>query len=128
MTGYIINKHKRSLVLIILKNVSRQHMYYLPLQARDEVITVLRAEKIDLALLEAHYGFVTPSKVLQALQRDTIQSKGWHEDIYKKPIKEVRVKQTSLSAIELKRLVFLYSWCVFVKVFSVLIIHPCPKE
>ncbi|XP_026803568.1 filamin A-interacting protein 1-like isoform X3 [Pangasianodon hypophthalmus] len=60
-------------------------------QARDEVITVLRAEKIELALLEAQYGFVTPSKVLQALQRDTIQGKGhgWQEDIYEKPIAEL---------------------------------------
>lgn len=59
------------------------------------MITVLRAEKIDLALLEAHYGFVTPPKVLQALQRDTIQAKGhgWQEDIYEKPIAEVGEKQ-----------------------------------
>ncbi len=35
------------------------------LQARDEVITVLKADKIDLALLEAKYGFVTPPKVLK---------------------------------------------------------------
>ncbi|XP_058237330.1 filamin A-interacting protein 1-like isoform X1 [Hemibagrus wyckioides] len=61
------------------------------LQARDEVITVLRAEKTDLALLEAHYGFVTPPKVLQALQRDTILGKGhgWQDDIYEKPIAEL---------------------------------------
>ncbi|TSY13804.1 Filamin A-interacting protein 1-like [Bagarius yarrelli] len=61
------------------------------LQARDEVITVLRAEKIDLALLEANYGFVTSPKVLQALQRDTTRSKGhcWREDIYEKPIAEL---------------------------------------
>ncbi|XP_060715737.1 filamin A-interacting protein 1-like [Tachysurus vachellii] len=61
------------------------------LQARDEVITVLRAKKTDLTLLEAHYGFVTPPKVLQALQRDTILGKGhvWQEDIYEKPIAEL---------------------------------------
>ncbi|KAG7467473.1 hypothetical protein MATL_G00154300 [Megalops atlanticus] len=61
------------------------------LQARDEVITVLKAEKIDLALLEAKYGFVTPQKVLQALQRDAIQSTGsqWQEDIYEKPMAEL---------------------------------------
>lgn len=59
------------------------------------MITVLRAEKIDLTLLEAHYGFVTPPNALQALQRDTIQNKGhgWWEDIYEKPIKEVSEKQ-----------------------------------
>ncbi|KAJ8351914.1 hypothetical protein SKAU_G00233900 [Synaphobranchus kaupii] len=61
------------------------------LQARDEVITVLKAEKIDLALLEAQYGFVTPQKVSAALQRDCIQSKGskWQEDIYEKPMAEL---------------------------------------
>lgn len=56
---------------------------------------MLRAKKTDLTLLEAHYGFVTPPKVLQALQRDTILGKGhvWQEDIYEKPIAEVREKQ-----------------------------------
>lgn len=61
------------------------------LQAQDEVIGVLKAEKIDLALLEAQYGFVTPKKVLEALQRDAIQTKAeqWQEDIYEKPMGEV---------------------------------------
>lgn len=60
-------------------------------QARDEVIGVLRAEKMDLALLEAQYGFVTPKKVLEALQRDAFQAKSapWQEDIYEKPMNEV---------------------------------------
>lgn len=62
------------------------------LQARDEVITVLKADKIDLALLEGKYGFVTPQNVLKALQRDAIQAKSgsWQEDIYEKPMSEVR--------------------------------------
>lgn len=61
------------------------------MQARDEVINVLRADKIDLALLEAKYGFVTPQTVLKALQRDAVQNKNsvWQEDIYEKPITEV---------------------------------------
>ncbi|KAM6418357.1 filamin A-interacting protein 1-like isoform 1-T1 [Pluvialis apricaria] len=61
------------------------------LQAQDEVIGVLKAEKIDLALLEARYGFVTPKKVLEALQRDAIQTKAeqWQEDIYEKPMGEL---------------------------------------
>jgi len=61
------------------------------LQARDEVITVLRAEKMDFALLEAKYGFVTPPTVLQSLQRDAIQGKAemFQEDIYEKPMIEV---------------------------------------
>ncbi|KAL0180462.1 hypothetical protein M9458_022868, partial [Cirrhinus mrigala] len=59
--------------------------------ARDEVITVLKADKIDLALLEAKYGFVTPQNVLKALQRDAIQAKNgsWQEDIYEKPMSEL---------------------------------------
>ncbi|XP_053562030.1 filamin A-interacting protein 1-like [Bombina bombina] len=61
------------------------------LEARDEVISVLKAEKIDLALLEAQYGFVTPKRVLEALQRDAIQTNApqWQEDIYEKPMCEL---------------------------------------
>lgn len=64
----------------------------LSLQARDEVITVLKADKLDVALLEAKYGFITPQKVLQALQRDAIQGKAdvLQEDIYEKPMEEVK--------------------------------------
>lgn len=55
------------------------------------MITVLKADKLDVALLEAKYGFVTPQKVLQALQRDAIQGKAdvFQEDIYEKPMEEV---------------------------------------
>ncbi|XP_014650452.1 PREDICTED: filamin A-interacting protein 1-like isoform X2 [Ceratotherium simum simum] len=61
------------------------------LQAQDEVIGILKAEKMDLALLEAQYGFVTPKKVLEALQRDAFQAKSapWQEDIYEKPMNEL---------------------------------------
>ncbi|XP_041835094.1 filamin A-interacting protein 1-like isoform X2 [Melanotaenia boesemani] len=79
------------------RDLSRDDLVFLlsllegELQARDEVITVLKAEKIDLALLEAKYGFVTPQKVLQALQRDAIQGKTdvFQEDIYEKPMAEL---------------------------------------
>ncbi|XP_038621960.1 filamin A-interacting protein 1-like [Tachyglossus aculeatus] len=78
-------------------NLSRDDLLFLlsilegELQARDEVIGVLKAEKMDLALLEAQYGFVTPKKVLEALQRDAIQAKAaqWQEDIYEKPMNEL---------------------------------------
>ena len=52
---------------------------------------MLKAEKIDLALLEAKYGFVVPHQVLQALQRDGVQGKDhvFQEDIYEKPMAEV---------------------------------------
>ncbi|KAM3850760.1 LOW QUALITY PROTEIN: filamin A-interacting protein 1-like [Diretmus argenteus] len=79
------------------RNLSRDDLLFLlsmlegELQARDEVITVLKAEKIDLALLESKYGFVTPQKVLQSLQRDAIQGKAdvFQEDIYEKPMAEL---------------------------------------
>ncbi|XP_036208183.1 filamin A-interacting protein 1-like [Myotis myotis] len=46
---------------------------------------------MDLALLEAQYGFVTPKKVLEALQRDAFQAKSapWQDDIYEKPMIEL---------------------------------------
>lgn len=46
---------------------------------------------MDLALLEAQYGFVTPKKVLEALQWDAFQAKSapWQDDIYEKPMTEV---------------------------------------
>lgn len=74
------------------------------LQAQDEVIGVLKAEKIDLALLEAQYGFVTPKKVLEALQRDAIQTKAeqWQEDIYEKPMGEVRTSNLYLTTVPTK--------------------------
>lgn len=52
---------------------------------------MLKAEKVDMALLEAKYGLVTPQKVLQALQRDAIQGRAdvFQEDIYEKPMEEV---------------------------------------
>ncbi|XP_042368844.1 filamin A-interacting protein 1-like [Plectropomus leopardus] len=79
------------------RDLSRDDLVFLlsllegELQARDEVITVLKAEKIDLALLEAKYGFVTPQPVLQSLQRDAIQGKAeiFEEDIYEKPMVEL---------------------------------------
>ncbi|XP_073681700.1 filamin A-interacting protein 1-like isoform X1 [Garra rufa] len=79
------------------RDLSRDDLLFLlsmlegELQARDEVITVLKADKIDLALLEAKYGFVTPPKVLKALQRDAIQANNgsWQEDIYEKPMSEL---------------------------------------
>ncbi|XP_074482731.1 filamin A-interacting protein 1-like isoform X1 [Sebastes fasciatus] len=79
------------------RDLSRDDLVFLlsllegELQARDEVITVLRAEKMDMALLEAKYGFVTPQTVLQSLQRDAIQGKAdvFQEDIYEKPMVEL---------------------------------------
>ncbi|KAM3862313.1 filamin A-interacting protein 1-like [Diretmus argenteus] len=60
------------------------------LQAKDEVITVLKAEKTDSGLLEAHYGFRGPEKVLRALQRDSLQAQQDQlQDVYEKPMAEL---------------------------------------
>ncbi|XP_020316236.1 filamin A-interacting protein 1-like isoform X1 [Oncorhynchus kisutch] len=80
------------------KDLSRDDLVFLlsimegELQARDELITVLKAEKMDLALLEAQYGFVTTGEVLRALQRDSLQdqaSEAQQQDVYEKPMAEL---------------------------------------
>ncbi|CAB1347312.1 unnamed protein product, partial [Coregonus sp. 'balchen'] len=83
------------------KDLSRDDLVFLlsimegELQARDEVIAVLKAEKMDLALVEAQYGFVTPGEVLQALQRDSLQAQASEaqeapqQDVYEKPMAEL---------------------------------------
>ncbi|XP_074551359.1 filamin A-interacting protein 1-like [Halichoeres trimaculatus] len=59
------------------------------LQARDEVIAVLKSEKTDLALLRAQYGFCGPEKVLRALKRDSLRAeRDPLHDVYKNPIAE----------------------------------------
>uniref|UniRef100_UPI00398E8FAA filamin A-interacting protein 1-like isoform X1 n=2 Tax=Pristiophorus japonicus TaxID=55135 RepID=UPI00398E8FAA len=96
-TGTVLRNHKTKTSSKKHEDLSRDDLLFLlsvlegELEARDEVITVLKAEKIDLALLEAQYGFVMPKKVLQALQRDTIQTKtdSLQEDIYEKPMVEL---------------------------------------
>ncbi|XP_062906583.1 filamin A-interacting protein 1-like isoform X1 [Mobula hypostoma] len=96
-TGTVLRNHKTRASSKKHEDLSRDDLLFLlsvlegELEARDEVITVLKAEKIDLALLEAQYGFVMPTKVLQALQRDSIQAKtnSLQEDIYEKPMVEL---------------------------------------
>ncbi|XP_042281582.1 filamin A-interacting protein 1-like isoform X1 [Thunnus maccoyii] len=77
-------------------DLSRDDMLFLlsilegELQARDEVITVLKSEKTDSALLGAHYGFSGLEKVLHALQRDSLRAQQDHlQDVYEKPIAEL---------------------------------------
>ncbi|KAJ4932831.1 hypothetical protein JOQ06_029673, partial [Pogonophryne albipinna] len=54
------------------------------LQARDEVIAVLKSEKTDSALLGAQYGSSRPEKVLRALRRDSLWTQQDHlQDVYK---------------------------------------------
>lgn len=62
------------------------------LQAREDVIGLLKSEKIRPETLEAHYGSAAPTKPLQALQRDGLlgHSNSSTEDVYEKPMAEVR--------------------------------------
>lgn len=60
------------------------------MQARDDVIHMLKTEKIRPEILEAHYGSAAPENVLRILHRDALLSKEKSvEDVYEKPISEV---------------------------------------
>ncbi|NWU97474.1 FLIP1 protein, partial [Upupa epops] len=61
------------------------------LQAREDVIHMLKTEKTNPEVLEAHYGSATPENVLRVLHRDAIlaQEKSIGEDVYEKPISEL---------------------------------------
>ena len=63
-----------------------------PSQAREDVIHMLKTEKTKPEVLEAHYGSAEPEKVLRVLHRDAIlaQEKSIGEDVYEKPISEVK--------------------------------------
>nr|XP_048701861.1 filamin-A-interacting protein 1 isoform X1 [Caretta caretta] len=61
------------------------------LQAREDVIHMLKTEKTKPEVLEAHYGSAAPENVLRVLHRDAIlaQEKSVGEDVYEKPISEL---------------------------------------
>ncbi|XP_077162594.1 filamin-A-interacting protein 1 isoform X2 [Paroedura picta] len=61
------------------------------LQAREDVIHMLKTEKIKPEVLEAHYGSAAPENVLRLLHRDATlaQDKSVAEDVYEKPISEL---------------------------------------
>ncbi|KAM3853627.1 filamin-A-interacting protein 1 isoform 2-T2 [Vipera latastei] len=61
------------------------------LQARDDVIHMLKTEKIRPEILEAHYGSSAPENVLRILHRDALLSKekSVGEDVYEMPISEL---------------------------------------
>ncbi|XP_065586977.1 filamin-A-interacting protein 1 isoform X2 [Cyrtonyx montezumae] len=61
------------------------------LQAREDVIHMLKTEKTKPEVLEAHYGSAAPESVLRVLHRDAIlaQEKSIGEDVYEKPISEL---------------------------------------
>ncbi|XP_019393195.1 PREDICTED: filamin-A-interacting protein 1 isoform X1 [Crocodylus porosus] len=61
------------------------------LQAREDVIQMLKTEKTKPEVLEAHYGSAAPENVLRVLHRDAIlaEEKSIGEDVYEKPISEL---------------------------------------
>ncbi|TNN54052.1 Filamin A-interacting protein 1-like [Liparis tanakae] len=60
------------------------------LQASDEVIAVLKAEKTDAAPPGARCGFSGPEKVIRAPRRDSLRAQRDHlQDVYRIPIAEV---------------------------------------
>ncbi|XP_056260717.1 filamin-A-interacting protein 1 isoform X1 [Seriola aureovittata] len=60
-------------------------------QAREDVIGLLKTEKTRPETLEAHYGSAVPAKPLQALQRDglLVHSNKSADDVYEKPMAEL---------------------------------------
>ncbi|XP_031757989.1 filamin-A-interacting protein 1 isoform X2 [Xenopus tropicalis] len=61
------------------------------LQAREDVIHMLKTEKTKPEVLEAHYGFSAPEDVLRVLHRDAVlaKDKSIGEDVYEKPMAEL---------------------------------------
>ncbi|XP_063299070.1 filamin-A-interacting protein 1 isoform X1 [Pelobates fuscus] len=61
------------------------------LQAREDVIHMLKTEKAKPEVLEAHYGFSAPEDVLRILHRDAVlaKEKSIGEDVYEKPMAEL---------------------------------------
>lgn len=60
-------------------------------QAREDIIGLLKSEKTRPETLEARYGAAAPTKPLQALQRDALltHSGSSTDDVYEKPMAEL---------------------------------------
>ncbi|XP_059211696.1 filamin-A-interacting protein 1 [Centropristis striata] len=60
-------------------------------QAREDIISLLKTDRTRPETLEAHYGSAVPTKPLQALQRDNLLavSSSSSQDVYEKPMAEL---------------------------------------
>uniref|UniRef100_A0A3B4ZYX8 Filamin A interacting protein 1 n=1 Tax=Stegastes partitus TaxID=144197 RepID=A0A3B4ZYX8_9TELE len=61
-------------------------------QAREDIIGLMKSERTRPETLEAHYGSAVPTKPLQALQRDGLlvhSSSSSTDDVYEKPMAEL---------------------------------------
>ncbi|GAA6231688.1 filamin-A-interacting protein 1 isoform X1 [Lates japonicus] len=60
-------------------------------QAREDIISLLKSERTRPETLEAHYGSAVPTKPLQALQRDGLltHSSNSTDDVYEMPMAEL---------------------------------------
>ncbi|XP_078261290.1 filamin-A-interacting protein 1-like isoform X1 [Rhinoraja longicauda] len=63
------------------------------IEAREDVILLLKSNKINPESLEAYYGLAVPEKILRTLYRDAshFQEKPPGEDVYEKPMAELEV-------------------------------------
>ncbi|XP_036397892.1 filamin-A-interacting protein 1-like isoform X2 [Megalops cyprinoides] len=61
------------------------------IQAREDIIHILKSERARPETLEAHYGSAVPDKALRALHRDSLltHSSSLGEDVYEKPMAEL---------------------------------------
>ncbi|KAJ8353145.1 hypothetical protein SKAU_G00207120 [Synaphobranchus kaupii] len=60
-------------------------------QAREDIIHMLKSDRTHTDALEAHYGSAVPEKALRALHRDSllIHSQSFGDDVYEMPMVEL---------------------------------------